>query len=302
MLKIANLLRNPISESLASQIQDLNCDLPKFFEFKKNLLNDNDITYVPKGTKCTLSFAETIICMGGKPPRIIPKNPNNSCVYQVNSNNEQLNSKEKQSYNRILKKSDNKYQKINEIQEIQNLDEENDQKWVYQDYDHSYDPIPKINNDYIYYFENKSQKKEIGLNDEYYYPVIAFRGVYSDRVFFFYGPSLFVVSNTKQIADAQMFVSRYSYGPFYLSSEFRSPSNRREKKLVRQMKKFFKKDCIYQQNPAIYPNIAESGLSAYGIDTAAYYIYDFVPMGDVINTKQIVEDFINSRLTLTRAL
>lgn len=75
-----------------------------------------------------------------------------------------------------------------------------------------------------------------------------------------------------------MFVSRYSYCHFYLSDEFRSPSNRRERKLVRQMKQFFKKDCIYQKNPAIYLTYANTGLGAYGIDTTCCFsnvFYDY---------------------------
>lgn len=207
MLKIAKLLLFPVSESLSSQIQDLNCDLPKFFEFKKKLLDENEIIYNPVYPKRSFTFGDTVAAMQSDPPRFRPKKLNNSNVTQVNNSKETFIAKENKFSNQILKRSDNKYQKINENQEIQNFNEEIEEqyendKWVYQDYDHSYDLIPKINEDYVYYIVNKSQKSEIGLNDEYYYPVIAFRGVFNDRVFFFYGPSLFVVSITKQIAGA----------------------------------------------------------------------------------------------------
>ena len=48
------------------------------------------------------------------------------------------------------------------------------------------------------------------------------------------------------------------------------------------MKQFFKKDCIYQKNPTSYFNFPNSGLGAYGIDSAAGFNNAFVPMGDII--------------------
>ena len=169
--------------------------------------HENEIIYNPVYPKRSFTFGDTVAAMQSDPPRFRPKKLNNSNVTQVNNSKETFIAKENKFSNQILKRSDNKYQKINENQEIQNFNEEIEEqyendKWVYQDYDHSYDLIPKINEDYVYYIVNKSQKSEIGLNDEYYYPVIAFRGVFNDRVFFFYGPSLFVVSITKQIAGA----------------------------------------------------------------------------------------------------
>ena len=44
------------------------------------------------------------------------------------------------------------------------------------------------------------------------------------------------------------------------------------------MKQFFKKDCIYQKNPAIYLTYANTGLGAYGIDTTCCFsnvFYDY---------------------------
>ena len=166
-------------------------------------------------------------------------------------------------------------------------------EWEYQDYTSCFVPIPKDKPNYYYHIKNKNQTKGIESNDKVYNPVIAFRGVYDTCLFFFYGTSLFAVSNDGRIAEGQLVVFPYSYVPCYLYNKLRYPANCREKILVHRMQKYFSKKCIYQKEPACFHNYQNYGLEAFGIRSAQLYTFVFIPMGDIIKN-----DYINPRVQL----
>ena len=157
-----------------------------------------------------------------------------------------------------------------------------EEDYEFQDYSLSYNPIPRTKYDFLFAVKNDKQEEKIDSEGKFYRPVIAFRGVFKDRIFFFYGTSLFVVSMYGDISPASLTIMPYCYCPYYHFVKFRDPIGWREKKIVKEMLKYFSKDSIYQKKPVLYSHWADVGLPCYGIESAHYYPDCFIPMGDVI--------------------
>ena len=132
----------------------------------------------------------------------------------------------------------------------------------------------------ILYFVDK-QEDGIKFSGDRYHPVIAFRGVFQDRVFFFYRKGLFVVSKEGEISPASVRVSPYCYIPLYIPTQFRSPNGLLEKIIVHKMKKYLSKKSYYQKDPVNYLFWWDDGAGGFGIESAQFYRKYYIPMGDI---------------------